>query len=99
MDKAAGEPKEPIDVHLLAAVMAEQLAGIAWCKLGLQPDPVTGKIEKDLDQAKTAIDLVAYLATVVDPKLDEDDRRRMNGLVRDLRLNYVEKRKEAGDGS
>ncbi|MFZ4506946.1 MAG: DUF1844 domain-containing protein [Fimbriimonas sp.] len=90
------EPKEPISVEAVLMMMVEQLSSIAWQKLGLQPDFVTGKIERDLAQAKLAIDATADLTKHVDSKLDEEDRRKLSSLIRDLRINYVEKTKELG---
>ena len=82
--------RKPIDVYEVLAVSVEQLAAIAWQKMGLQPDYMTGKIEKDLAQCKAAVDATAALATLVEPQLDPDDKRQMQNLVRDLRINYVE---------
>jgi uncharacterized membrane-anchored protein len=90
----AAEPK-PIDVYDVIMVMVDNMAAIAWQKLGLQPDLITGKVEKDLVQAKTAIDLTTHLASFIEPRLDEEDKRRMHSLVRDLRINYVDKSKES----
>jgi hypothetical protein len=84
-------PALPVDVFDVILMVSDQMATLAWQKLGLQPDLVTGKTQLDLDQAKVAIDLVAHLAHVIDSKLDESDRRQLQGLVRDLRLNYVQK--------
>lgn len=83
-------PREPINVHEFLAVMLEQVAALAWQKMGLQVDFVTGKIEKDMAQCKAAVDAAAALARVVEPQLDDDDRRRVQNLVRDLQINYVE---------
>jgi hypothetical protein len=94
-DQEPGTPQEPIDVHTVLMIMLEQMASIAWQKLGLQPDMATGKVVADLPQAKVAIDVTAHLATTLEPKLDEDDRRQLQNLVRDLRVNFVEKSKEA----
>lgn len=83
--------KKPISVYDVLAILIEQLAAIAWQKLGLQPDPVTGAIVPDLVEAKVAIDVTASLVQHLDSQLDEDDKRRVHGLVRDLRINYVQK--------
>lgn len=88
-----GERKS-LSVYDVVVAMVDQMAAIAWQKLGLQPDFMTHKIEKNIEEAKVAIDLVQHLATFVEPKLDEEDKRAMFNLVRDLRLNYVEKSKE-----
>ncbi len=85
---------EPVDVYAVIMTMVDTMAAIAWSKLGLQPDLSTGKLEKDIEQAKVAIDLTTHLASFIEPKLDEEDKRRMHGLVRDLRMNFVEKSRD-----
>lgn len=87
-------PRGPISIYDVIVIMTDQIAAIAWQKLGLQPDPLTGKAEKDLVEAKVAIDLTTHLATFVQDRLDPEDQRRMHNLIRDLRINYVEKSKE-----
>lgn len=91
----SGEPSAPASVYDLVAAIAEPLIEVSWQKLGLRPDLQTGKIQSDLNEAKVAIDLVAHLASVLEPKLDDEDRRQMSNVVRDLRLNYVSR---AGGG-
>ncbi|RYG87486.1 DUF1844 domain-containing protein [bacterium] len=83
------EEAGPTNVYDLVAAIAEPAIEISWQKLGLRPDMQTGRIEADYEQAKVAIDLVAHLADVLLPKLDDEDRRQMQNVVRDLRLNYV----------
>lgn len=90
-------PRGPISIYDVIVIMADQIASIAWQKLGLQPDPLTGRTEKDLAEAKVAIDLTTHLATFVQEKLDGEDQRRMHNLIRDLRINYVEKSKEGSE--
>ena len=86
---AAGEEKKPVDLPEILGYMLQQLTEITWQKLGLQPDYLTGKIEPDLAQAKLGIDVISHVASLIEPKLDEADRRVLNNTVRDLRLNYV----------
>lgn len=57
------------------AVILDQMSSVAWQKLGLQPDMVTGKIEPDLTQARVAIDVVGFLASQLETQLDEEDRK------------------------
>jgi hypothetical protein len=93
-DSGTTDPREPLDVHDVLTFMIDQMAAIAWQKLGLQPDLATGRIEKDLAQAKIAIDVVTHLSTFIEPKLEADDKTRIHGLIRDLRLNFVQKTQE-----
>lgn len=85
------QERTPPTIYDHLAVILDQLGGVAWQKLGLQPDMVTGKIEPDLIQAKVAIDVVAYLSSVLEPQLDDDDKRHLHNLVRDLKINYVQR--------
>jgi len=87
---------QKLSVFDVIQVMCDQMAGIAWQKLGLQPDPLSGRVERDLEEAKVAIDVTTHLATFIQPLLEEPDQRRLHSLIRDLRLNFVEKSKEAG---
>ncbi len=90
------EGKEPVSIYGMVMMMLEQTATVSWQKLGLQPDMITGRIEPNLVEAKVAIDLAAHLTQVIDPQLDEDDRRQIHGLIRDLKINYVQKSSGAG---
>ena len=89
-------PKEPVDIYQVLAALVEQMASISWQKLGLQPDIMTGQIQQDLVQARVAIDAVAKLVEVLEGGLDDEDKRRVQGMVRDLRINWVEKNREVG---
>ena len=64
----------------------------AWISLGLLSDPATGQIDQNLGQAQLAIDTVAFLAERVENELDDETRRDLRTLVRDLRLNYVQQK-------
>lgn len=86
---------ESIDVYQVTAILIEQMASIAWQKLGLQPDPIAGKVIKDLGQAKVAIDIVGELSHHLIPQLDGSDARRIQNLVSDLKINFVQKSAEA----
>ena len=88
------EEAASLNVYDSAAEMLDVWASIAWSKMGLRPDIMSGKLEADLSQAKVAINIAAFLAEAVDPRLDDEDRRRVQGLVRDLKLNYVQKTRE-----
>ncbi len=62
--------------------------------MGLTPDIMVGTVAIDLAQAKVAINVAASLAETVEGQLDDEDRRRVQGLVRDLKINYVQKSRE-----
>jgi len=90
-DGESENPKKPISIYDILAILIEQMSALSWQKLGLQPDSMTGTIVVDLVEAKVAIDVTAHLVQQLESQLDEDDKRRIHSLVRDLRINYIQK--------
>lgn len=89
-EQPVGAPRDPLSVETVLAIMVEQMASMAWQKMGLQPDPVTGTIEANHAEAKLAIDVCSSLTGFLLPSLDESDRRRIESLMRDLKINFVQ---------
>lgn len=83
------EPLQPLDVHALLKLCFAQLAAAAWQKMGLQPDPFTNTIVKDIDQARLAIDAAADLLKHLQPSLQGQEARDYQTMLTDLRLNFV----------
>lgn len=86
--------KEP-DLPTLFVWFISMLSGKAWEYLGLIMNPETKKINQDLKKAKIAIDTVAFLFDQVKDTLTKEDFNRIENLVANLRMNYVEKLKES----
>ncbi|MFN3652736.1 MAG: DUF1844 domain-containing protein [Armatimonadota bacterium] len=61
----------------------------AWIDLGLQGDPITGQIQAKLPDARRAIDAVADLAKYVDATATPEEKRELQVMLTNLRVNYV----------
>lgn len=57
--------------------------------LGKIAHPMTGKTEKNLEQASFVIDLLAVLQEKTKGNLTDSETRLLDNTLRDLRLNYV----------
>ena len=90
-EETSPETQSPPSVYDHLAMVIQQMAHVSWQKLGLQPDAVTGKLEQNLTEAKVAIDVVAQLVPLLEPQLDAEDRRQLHGMLRDLRINFVQR--------
>ncbi|MDR7555380.1 MAG: DUF1844 domain-containing protein [Armatimonadota bacterium] len=90
-----GEPVAQPPVLDLVQTFLNVLAARAWQHLGLVPDPSSGKVERRLDDAQLAIDAAAALAEVLRPRVGERDRREVETLITNLRLNFVEQKSRA----
>jgi Domain of unknown function (DUF1844) len=84
-------PLEAISTRELLVWMLGVLGAKAWQGMGLVANPATGKIEKNLDDAKTAIDAFAGLLDAIRPHLEAQARRDTESLLTTLRMNFVEK--------
>ncbi len=78
-----------LDVYSVLRICVAQLAGIAWQMMGLQPDPFTNTMHKDITQARVAIDATAALIEQLRPHLHGQEAKDYQTLLTDLQLNFV----------
>jgi hypothetical protein len=62
----------------------------AMVALGKLKNPATDKIERNMDQAKQSIDILEVLKLKTKNNLSADQERMLEGMLTDLRLNYVD---------
>lgn len=89
---ASAEPAAPVSAAALITTCLSLLAARAWEAMGLVPNPRTKQIERNLDDAQLAIDAAAALAEVVRPRVTDAERREIETLVANLRINFVEQK-------
>lgn len=85
--------KEP-DLSTMFIWFISMLSGKVWEYLGLMMNPDTKEIKKDLLKAKIAIDSISFLYEQVKNELMKEDVKRIEDLLANLKMNYVEKLKE-----
>jgi len=61
----------------------------AMQQMGKTPNPFTGKIERDLSQAKLSIDMLEMLEERTGGNLTSEESRFLKHVLTELRLNYV----------
>jgi hypothetical protein len=91
-----GNAGELPDVYSVLALFLGELRNLAWLRMGLVANPGTGQIERDMAQAKVAIDTVAFLAQQIEPYVPAQERLPLRALVSDLQMNFVEQSKRNG---
>jgi hypothetical protein len=80
----------PLDLPTALGFCVNMLNEVAWMKMGLIPNPLTGKVERDLTQAKAAIDSVGDLIPRLEPFIPEPQRRDLQVMLSNLRINFVQ---------
>lgn len=66
------------------------LQSAAWSQLGKTASPVSGKIERDLPQARMSIDLLVMLQEKTKGNLSSEESQLLNAAVYNLQMNYVD---------
>jgi hypothetical protein len=70
-------------------VLVQVIAAPCMVHLGLVANPATGQIEKNLDQARWAIDLLHVLEEKTRGALSDAESGKLNQLLSQLRNAYV----------
>ena len=81
-----------------AALFLQLVLGLsqsAMISLGKLMNPMTRKVETDLDAARDTIDTLAALETRTRGNLEPDEARVLQQALADLRLNYVDELKKS----
>jgi hypothetical protein len=92
-DAGSDDAADSVGSYGLVAYVIGLIASDAWQKMGLIAEPGSGKVVKDLKQARFSIDCVAALVGVADQSGDPfpaELRRDLQRVLGDLRLNFVE---------
>jgi hypothetical protein len=69
-------------------VMTFQAA--AMQQMGKLKNPISDKIERDLQQAQLSIDILDMLEEKTRGNLSEDETKLLKGILQELKLNYVD---------
>lgn len=80
-----------------AALFLQLVLGLqqaAMVALGKLMNPMTGRIERNLEAAKNTIDTLGAIEARTRGNLEPDEQRVLTQVVTDLRLNYVDEVKK-----
>ena len=70
------------------------LQGGAMHQMGKIASPLTGKVERDLDMAKSTIDLLGMIRDKTEGNLTDEEKNLLEHILYELRLNYVDELKK-----
>jgi len=66
------------------------LQSSAWMLMGKVMNPLSGKIEKNLPQAKATIDTLQMLKSKTKGNLSEEEEEILTNSLQQLQLNYIQ---------
>lgn len=90
------KPEQKHSILFTQLVMYFHSAAIQ--QMGKMPNPITGKIERDLDQASMSIDMLDMLKFKCKGNLSGDEDNFLGHVISELKLNYVDEVNRKDDG-
>jgi len=86
-----------IDAHLFRLIATFEAA--AMQQLGKIAHPLTGDVEVDLSGASDSIEMLAAIQRKTDGNLSGDEKRLLDHVLYQLRMNYVDVAREQGEAA
>lgn len=90
------QPSRDAALFLQLVLGLQQAAMVA---LGKLMNPMSGKIERNLEAAKNTIDTLGAIEARTRGNLESDEQRVLAQVLTELRLNYVDELKKGGTAS
>nr|HDM59987.1 DUF1844 domain-containing protein [Bacillota bacterium] len=75
--------------------LVQSIAAAGMAQLGKMANPVTGKVEKNLEQAQSSIAMLEMLKAKTKSNLDKNEETVLDTVLTNLRLNFVEEAKKS----
>lgn len=87
-EEKKNEPASPGQIDF--STLCFSLATGALINLGVAPDPVTQKTQKNIELAKQNIDILSLLQEKTKGNLAEEEKQLLENLLTEVRLRFVE---------
>jgi hypothetical protein len=77
-----------IDANFFQLVVSLQIAAMQY--IGKIVSPLSGKVERNLDQARISIDMLAMLSEKTKNNLNDDEENFLSKILYELRINFLD---------
>ncbi len=89
---AKDESEKKDEFHFVQLVMTFQAA--AMQQMGKLQNPITQKVERNLDQARFSVDILEMIQNKTKNNLSENESKFLENTLYELRMNYVDEMKK-----
>ena len=76
--------------QILFMQLVVMFQGAAMQQMGKMMNPVTNKVERDLQQAQLSIDILGMLEEKTKGNLNDEEKRFLDHALFELRMNYMD---------
>jgi hypothetical protein len=85
---AKDESEKIGEYHFIQLVLMFQAAAVQ--QMGKIQNPITKKVERDLNQAKFSIDMLEMIQQKTEGNLSQNEKKYLDHVLFELRMNYVD---------
>lgn len=89
MSKEHPSHEEELFIHLLSSYITS-----TWVALGKLKNPVTDKIDRDMEHARFSLDMLDMIAKRMGNNLEDWESQILSQNLTDLKLNFMEELKK-----
>jgi len=86
-EKQQADQQEPPPASIV--VLVSGLTSQALIGIGELPNPISGKRERNLDEAKFSIDMLQVLQDKTKGNLTDEEKRYLDTVLYDLRMRFI----------
>ena len=86
-----------MDNDQLFITLVSSLSSQAWIQMGKIKNPMTDKIEKNLEAASMSIDMLAMIQEKTKNNLNDYESKLLEQSVKDLKMNFVFEKNSSED--
>ena len=89
MDKDSNNTDKARDTFLFQHLVV-MFQTLALQQMGKLTSPITGKVERDLHQAKITVDMLGMIQNRTEGNLDENEKKLLDTVMMELQMNYID---------
>ena len=82
------DDKQKEEAFFMQLILTFQMA--AWQQMGKVKNPMTDKVERNLDQAQFSIDMLEVIRKKTQGNLSEQEKHFLDRSISELQLNFVD---------
>lgn len=92
MTEESESKREQVNVEMFVGLV-RSVAAAGMAQLGKTTNPLTGNIERSLEQAQYSIAMLEMLKSKTEGNLNQEEENLLDTMLTNLRLNYVQEAK------
>ena len=96
MDNSSNDTDKARETYLFQHLVV-MFQTLALQQMGKLVSPITGKVERDLHQAKITVDMMGMIQNRTEGNLDENEKKILDTVMMELQMNYIDETARAGE--